>query len=72
MVFRHAWSEDSDLAGKVEVLGTIVQQTDKAVLLSDGTQQQWLPKSKIKIVEDKGGLVEVTMPEWLAKEKKYV
>lgn len=72
-VFRHAFQEDSAAAGKVEVTGTIVPtRSTKAVLFDDGASQQWLPKSKITISEIKGGMVEVLMPEWLAKEKKYI
>lgn len=71
-VFRHNFDEDSDAAGKIEVSGKIVRSTEKAVHFDDGASQQWLPKSKIKIVEATGGIVEVLMPEWLAKEKKYI
>lgn len=71
-VFRHSYDEDSDLAGKVEVTGRIKHTTDKALLFDDGTSQQWLPKRFVKISELKGGLVELAMPEWLAKEKRYV
>lgn len=71
-VFQHAFDADTADAGKVEVTGRIVRTTDKAVMLDDGASQQWLPKSKIEIREGRGGLVEVLMPQWLAKEKKYV
>lgn len=71
-VFRHRFDEDSDLAGMTEVTGRIKHSTDKAILFDDGASQQWLPKRFVKIAELKGGLVEVAMPEWLAKEKKYV
>ena len=32
----------------------------------------WLPLSEIEVEEIKGMLVEVTMPVWLAKEKRLV
>lgn len=73
MAFRHAYSEASDAAGKVEVVGRVVMTTTKAVLLDDGASRQWLPKRFVKISEpDRAGHVEVLMPEWLAKDKRYI
>lgn len=45
--------------------------TDKAVLVHDGTQEAWIPRSQIEDPEEFeiGENVEVLMPEWLAKEK---
>lgn len=49
-------------------------ETEKAALVSDtGCEDDavWLPKSKIEMVQD-GGCWEVTLPEWLAKDKELV
>ncbi len=71
MAFKHAYGDTAE-AGQWEVAGRIIRETGKAIQLDDGVSQQWLPRSKITIrAADKHGLVEVLMPEWLAKEKKY-
>lgn len=72
MAFKHSPDADGIEAGKVEVLGRIVRETSRAVMIDDGTSQEWLPKSKVIMREAKGGLVEVLMPEWLARRKRYV
>lgn len=73
MAFRHAHGGDTAEAGLWEVSGRIVRETVKAIHFDDGMTTQWLPRSKIKIRPlDSHGLAEVLMPEWLAKEKKYV
>ena len=50
-------------------------ETDKAVLVSDDGNKMhavWLPKSQIEI-EDKGkGVLEITLPIWIAKEKGLI
>lgn len=53
----------------------LLHETDSAILVSDddGKTKHWLPKSQIEYTErPTGGLVEVTMPMWLAKEKGIV
>lgn len=71
-VFRHSFDADGPDAGKVEVTGTIVRTTDKALLLNDGTADHWLPKRFCTVREARGGRVEVLMPQWLAKEKRFI
>lgn len=47
-------------------------ETDKAILCSETGRREdafWLPKSQIEF-EAKQGRVEVTLPAWLASEKK--
>jgi len=49
-----------------------IHQTPKAVLLSDGDNQIWLPKSQIRGWDSqykKGKMVWVEIPEWLAIAK---
>lgn len=52
----------------------LLAETDKAIKVSDdgGKTEHWLPKSQIEYDERPGGIVEVTMPYWLAKEKGIV
>lgn len=49
-------------------------ETDKAIKVSengmDVEEAFWLPKSQIEYELKPNGMVEVTMPIWLAREKK--
>lgn len=57
----------------IDIAGEIVRETEKAVLFFDGARKAWLPKAAIEIDRDRSdGLVEVTMPERLAKEKELI
>lgn len=50
-------------------------ETEKAILASDDGNKDhavWLPKSQIEIEEEKDGYILVSLPEWLATEKKLV
>lgn len=55
-------------------------ETEAALKVSEGEDMFWLPKSQIEYekesdgtaVVDKNGCVEVTLPMWLAQEKKLV
>ena len=44
------------------------KETEKARLLVVDNEQIWLPKSQIIFFEEKDGLVNVTLPEWLVKK----
>lgn len=51
----------------------LVHETEKAVLLSDGDNEQWVPKSLCEIEEKQGSNVVIaTMKENLAIEKGFV
>jgi len=56
----------------VDISGELKAETAKAVLLFDGTREAWLPKSQIEIERRADGTVEVTLPEWLAKDKGLI
>ena len=59
----------------VDVTVQLHQETAKAILVSDDGDSAngvWLAKSLVEFVEKPGGLVEVTMPEWLAIERRLV
>jgi len=43
-------------------------ETDKALLLFDGTKKAWVPKSQVE--DNRNGTF--TMPQWLAEEKGFV
>ena len=72
MAFQHALDSDSEFAGLFEVAGQVIRKTAKAILFSDGTREAWLPLSKIKTQEGRGGVLIVYMPKWLAQKQKFV
>lgn len=49
-------------------------ETDAAILVSDdGEKKVWLPKSQVEFEPDaRGDGVTVTLPQWLAEEKRLV
>lgn len=66
-----------DVTDHVEITARIARRTDRAVLLDDGTQEIWLPLSQVEIRPLPGAasgsdFVSVTMPEWLAAEKRLL
>lgn len=68
--FKHA---SGAYAGLMEVTGKILIDTGKAILLDVGKRREWVPRSRIKVlVHPAGGASSVFMPEWLAREKKFV
>jgi hypothetical protein len=57
----------------VEIVAGLLWETARAILVDDGTNQFWLPKSQIEYTDpDKYDVIIVTMPEWLAKEKDLI
>lgn len=49
-------------------------ETEKALKVSEtgeDKEAQWLPKSQIEFSHKGAGVVEVTLPEWLASEKGF-
>ena len=65
----------SERSTLVDVTVQIHQKTAKAILVSDDGDSAngvWLAKSLIEFVEKPGGIAEVTMPEWLAVERRLV
>ena len=58
----------------VEVFGTIMAETDKAILLFDGVEESWLALSQIEydLNNEVGDDSTVEIPEWLAIEAGFV
>lgn len=59
----------------VDVTVQLHHETEKAILVSDDGDRDkavWLPRSQIEIEEKRGGVVVVTLPTWLAKDKGLV
>lgn len=59
----------------IDIDGAIEARTQKAVLFHTGDKSEaaWLPLSQIEIEETAfGGIVTVTLPEWLALDKGLI
>jgi len=52
----------------VDIAAELRRETDKALLLFDGTQEVWVPKSQVENNDDGT----FAMPEWLAFEKGFL
>jgi hypothetical protein len=58
---------------EVEIACELVHETDRALLINDGRQEVWVPRSQILDQKEKNGVLEsITIPEWLAEEKDLV
>ena len=55
----------------VEIPCEVVRETEKAVLIDDGTKKVWLPKSQMEIQQE-GKTTIAVMPERLAMEKELI
>jgi hypothetical protein len=56
----------------IDVTMQLHHRTDRAILVSDDGDKDnavWLPLSQVEVLPKNDGMVEVTMPEWLAVEK---
>lgn len=60
--------EDAREARLTDVAAEIKRETEKALLLSDGATEAWVPKSQVE--DNRDGTF--TMPEWLAKDKGLI
>lgn len=58
----------------VEVCVEVKRETEKAYLVSDGSLEEWVPKSQIGTmdVNVNSDTVNMELPEWLAKAKGVV
>lgn len=56
----------------VDVTVKLLHETDRAYLVTDDTENLWVPKSQCEIEADTNGTWTLTLPEWLAQEKGFV
>ncbi|MBY6239856.1 hypothetical protein [Methylosinus sp. Sm6] len=59
----------------VDLTMQLHHETPKAILVSDAGDRDkavWLPKSHVEFERKKQGVVVVTLPEWMAIEKKLL
>jgi hypothetical protein len=57
---------------RVQVTCTIKQETQRAILIDNGDQECWLPKSVVEVdrLGDESAIVSV--PKWLASRKGLI
>lgn len=63
------------MAELVDIFMQLHHKTEKAVLVSDDGEEdhaKWIPLSMIEIEEQKDGVVLITLPSWLAKDKGLI
>jgi len=59
----------------VDVTVQLHHETERAVLVSDDGDREkavWIPLSQCEVERRRGGVVIVTMPEWMALEKGLI
>ena len=57
----------------VDIFAEIKRETPLAILVSDGIQDVWLPKSQVEYdAPNLYNQTEITLPEWLAKNKGLI
>lgn len=59
----------------VDVAVQLHHETERAVLVSDSGDREkaiWIPLSQCEVEKRKGGVVVVTMPEWMAFERGLI
>lgn len=56
----------------IDITVELVHETDLAILVDDGTNRVWLPKSACEYTIQKNRIIEVTLKERLALEKGLI
>jgi hypothetical protein len=54
------------------IICRIVRQTEHALLISDGDQRVWFPKSQCEVYERADGNVDLFADEWILKDKGLI
>jgi len=61
---------DGDL---IEIDVEVVAETPKAMLITDGKKEVWIPRSQIKdYSEESGKVTSIFLTEWMATEKGLI
>lgn len=60
------------MTNQTEITVEILRESERAILVSDGDAQEWLPKSQIEYEGEVGQTITITIPEWIAKEKNLI
>lgn len=72
-VIKYTLKEVIVMADTVEIVADFVKETEQAVLVSDGDNNVWLPKSQIDYsINELTKTIVLILPEWLAIDKGLV
>jgi hypothetical protein len=73
-IWRHPARRSISMSDEQHTIDvTIIRETEKAVLINDGTREEWLPRSQIEMEgPDPDGLMQLTAPEWILKDKGLI
>jgi hypothetical protein len=63
---------DTHKSDLVDITCKLIHQTERAILINDGTKEVWIAKTHVEVTPIKDRLVEVTMPEWLAHREGLI
>lgn len=55
--------------GYYDIGGTLLKETEEAILLDVDGDEVWLPKSQIEFDGERGDYIEVEVPDWLSEQK---
>lgn len=57
---------------EIDICVEFLKDSGRAIKVSDGYVEEWLPKSQIEYDGEEGDTITVTMPNWLALEKGLI
>ena len=57
---------------EIDICVEFLKDHGRAIKISDGNVEEWLPKSQIEYDGEEGDTITVTMPNWLALEKGLI
>lgn len=57
---------------EIDICVEFLKESDRAIKVSDGCVEEWLPKPQIEYDGEEGDTITVTMPNWLALEKGLI
>lgn len=57
---------------EIDICVEFLKDSGRAIKVSGGCIEEWLPKSQIEYNGEEGDTITVTMPNWLALEKGLI
>lgn len=65
------------MTDKIELTLEVKQETVLAFLVTDNDIEEWIPKGQISVIdkyedEEENVIIEIEIPEWLAKDKELI
>jgi len=57
---------------QIDICVEFLRDSGRAIKVSDGCVEEWLPKSQIEYDGEEGDTITITMPNWLALDKGLI